>query len=436
MHLCRALAVALLLAAAASADTVWLKDGRKFEGAVTDLGEEYAIKGKFGTLKIKKSDVDRVEVAPTAEYEAKSKALAADDPEGHFQLGLWCKEKGLKAEAKAEFEKAIAVDPHHEGAHRELGHSRVGDRWGTPLEMMDSVEALLRLGKADKAAEMMGPLMTGSVETLEKPQQVRAWNLMASIHLRKGATEKAADAADRAAELAVATEKVSAKTRAEIIRASGDGKFDVKSADLVSAMPGQTDPGLAPLEAGRQPLWDSRVMLIALRTAAQADIDKGRKLMNDGDGLASTDKEKAIRVYASAEDFFDHANDIVTDFGRQFQVEAVRKQIPLILELANDSVAKANKSNPLANDYGLQVGASGKVTFTGDGLARFQADKRDWNAHVGKINDCMKDISRLNNRFPAEFAKHKKVCDDLKSYYDKKIPEVREFLDKIEKALK
>ncbi len=436
MHLRFALGLSLFLVAAASADTVWLKDGRKFEGVVTEQGDEYAIKGKFGTLKVRKADVDRVEVAPTGEYAAKSKALANDDPEGHFQLGLWCKEKGLKAEARAEFEKAIAADPHHEGAHRELGHSRVGERWGTPLEMMDSVEALLRLGKADKAAELMTPMMSGTVETLEKPQQARAWNLMVSIHLRQGAPEKAADAADRVAELAVATEKVAAKTRAEIIRGSTDGKFDVKPEDIVSAMPGQADPGQGPLAAGRQPLWDSRVMMVALRTAAQADIVKGRKLVNDGDALASTDKERAIRVYASAEDFFDHANDIVPDFGRQFQVEAVRKQIPLIFDIANDSVAKANKTNPLANDYGLQVTSSGKVLFTGDGLARYQADKRDWNAHVGKINECMKDIARLNNRFPAEFAKHKKVCDDLKAYYDKKIPEVREFLDKVEKALK
>jgi hypothetical protein len=48
----------------------------------------------------------------------------------------------------------------------------------------------------------------------------------------------------------------------------------------------------------------------------------------------------------------------------------------------------------------------------------------------------MKDIARLQSRFPAEFAQHKKVFDALREYYDKKIPEVREFLDKVERALK
>ncbi|MEK7467539.1 MAG: hypothetical protein AAB074_09020 [Planctomycetota bacterium] len=432
----KTLALSLFLAAACCADTVWLKDGRKYEGTVTEQGDEYAIKGKFGTIKVKKSDVERVDMPPTGEYATRSRALADQDVDGHFALGQWCKDKGMKAEARAEFEKVLKTDPHHEGAHKELGHSRVGDRWGTPLELMDSVEALLRLNKAEKARDMMAPLMANALEGLEKPQQARAWKIMISIELRDGKADAAADAADRAAESAVATERVAAKTRAEIIRSSRDGRYDVKQDDLVATMPGQRDPGLGPLETGRQPLWDDRVMLIALRNVAQRDIDKGKKLAADAFNCVGMDKEKAFRLYASAEDFFDHANEIVPDFGRQYQVEALRKQVPILFDIAVDNVNKADASSPLTKNYGLVWHPGGALTFTGDGLARYQDDKRTWNAYAGKIEECMKDISRLNNRFPAEFAAHKQSYERVDNYFKKRIPEIRAYLDKIEKALK
>ncbi|MCE9581039.1 MAG: hypothetical protein K8T20_00835, partial [Planctomycetes bacterium] len=200
--------------------------------------------------------------------------------------------------------------------------------------------------------------------------------------------------------------------------------------------PGQADPGMEPLAAGRLPLWDERVMLIALRGVAQRDIDKGKKNVQDGDACATLDKEKALHLYDSSEDFFQHASDIVPDFGRQYLVEAVRKQIPMLIGLANDNVTKANASNPLDHDYGLQRGPTGKITFTGDGLGRYQSDKRDWNAYAGKIEECYKQINKLNERFPAEFAQHKKACDQLQVYYQKKLPEVRAFLDEVEKKLK
>ncbi|KAF0243185.1 MAG: hypothetical protein FD180_3520 [Planctomycetota bacterium] len=432
----RILAIAALLASACFADTVYMKDGRKFEGTVTEQGEEYAIKGKFGTIKVKKTDVERVDMPPTGEYASRSKALADKDVDGHFDLGLWCKEKGMKAEAKAEFEKVLRTDPHHAGAHKELGHSRVGERWGTPLELMDSVEALLRLNKADKARDMMAPLIANALDGLEKPQQARAWKIMISIELREGKADSAADAADKASEVVTATEKVAARTKAEIIRTSRDGKYDVKQEDLVTVMPGQTDPGLGPLDPGRRPLWDDRVMLIALRGVAQRDIDKGKKLANDAWNIVGSDKEKAFRLYASAEDFYDHANEIVPDFGRQYQVEAVGKQVPILFDIAVENVDKADAANPLVKSYGLVWHAGGALTFTGDGLARYQDDKRTWNAYAGKIEECMKDISRLNNRFPAEFSKHKIAYDKVDNYFKKRIPEIRAWLDKIEKALK
>jgi Flp pilus assembly protein TadD len=57
----------VLLGAAAAADVVHLKDGRKIEGKVTDLGDKIRIERSFGSMTIDKTEVDRIEVKAFAE---------------------------------------------------------------------------------------------------------------------------------------------------------------------------------------------------------------------------------------------------------------------------------------------------------------------------------------------------------------------------------
>jgi hypothetical protein len=51
----------MLLGFAAAADGVHLKDGRKIEGKVTDLGDRIRIERSFGSMTIDKAEVDRIE---------------------------------------------------------------------------------------------------------------------------------------------------------------------------------------------------------------------------------------------------------------------------------------------------------------------------------------------------------------------------------------
>jgi hypothetical protein len=60
--LSRALAVAALLllpARVPSADVLLLKDGKRVEGDVTEQGDAYEVRTRFGTLSVRKEDVAR-----------------------------------------------------------------------------------------------------------------------------------------------------------------------------------------------------------------------------------------------------------------------------------------------------------------------------------------------------------------------------------------
>ncbi len=62
------------------------------------------------------------------EYARKAKALSATDVKGRYELALWCRDRGLLAEARAELAAVLKLQPKHEAADRLLktipkGHS-------------------------------------------------------------------------------------------------------------------------------------------------------------------------------------------------------------------------------------------------------------------------------------------------------------------------
>jgi tetratricopeptide (TPR) repeat protein len=121
-------AVLLAFASVAYAETVILKTGDKIEGKVIEETEEYVkLETKWGELKINKSEIEKIERGdPVVEEFNKKRAELA---EKHFELAMWCKEKGLKEEMKKELESVIALNPDHEGARAELGYIRKDGAW-------------------------------------------------------------------------------------------------------------------------------------------------------------------------------------------------------------------------------------------------------------------------------------------------------------------
>jgi len=127
------LVAALVLAATSwvAADTVYLKDGVKIEGIVTEQGAKVRVKHRFGSVWLPRADVLRIERKKTVrqEYAKRMAQLAPDDADGHYRVGLWLAEHKRKSEAQKLFEKAVAIQPNHRAAHGALGHVFHNGAW-------------------------------------------------------------------------------------------------------------------------------------------------------------------------------------------------------------------------------------------------------------------------------------------------------------------
>ncbi|NOZ21973.1 MAG: hypothetical protein GXP25_12905 [Planctomycetes bacterium] len=123
-----------LLVTPVLADVVHLKDGRKFEGEVTEEGGRIII--RIGSIKtaVDKDQVARIERRPTPrnEYKERLGKLPAGDPEALYDLGMWCLDKKLPTQANDCFQKVLTLNPGHREAHRRLGHVMRDGIWVSP----------------------------------------------------------------------------------------------------------------------------------------------------------------------------------------------------------------------------------------------------------------------------------------------------------------
>lgn len=127
----RTLLCAALLASAASADVVHLRSGGRLEGATSVEGDRLVVRLESGTVKIPLDQVRRVVPAtsPADEYATRAAAVAKDDVKAHWELALWCEERGLTRGTRVELEAVIAADPEHAEARKRLGYQKVGNEW-------------------------------------------------------------------------------------------------------------------------------------------------------------------------------------------------------------------------------------------------------------------------------------------------------------------
>lgn len=125
-------------AAAAVGDVVHLNNGGSIEGQVTETKDGVILKLPAGEMRISADAIDRIEQKPSAldAYQKRLKNLDADDADAQYQLGLWARARGLKRRAEDHFEKAIAINPDHEGARKALGYRLVNGKWLSEDEEM------------------------------------------------------------------------------------------------------------------------------------------------------------------------------------------------------------------------------------------------------------------------------------------------------------
>jgi hypothetical protein len=124
--------LAVSVAAAASADEVYLKSGGQLSGRIVSrTATTIEIEVGAGRMKVPASSVARIEEGRSAlqEYEERAGGLAPGDAPGWVALGDWASARGLGTQARQAYERAHAAAPDNARANEALGRVQVGGRW-------------------------------------------------------------------------------------------------------------------------------------------------------------------------------------------------------------------------------------------------------------------------------------------------------------------
>ncbi len=131
-----ALLALLLLAPAARADVLLLKDGRRFEGTVTSQTEtEVVFTTEFGKMTFKASEVSRIEKGKTPRQEFDERYKAATTAKELVELGKWAESNKLATQARRAMRKARKLDPGNDEANKWLGYVKYKGQWVTEDEL-------------------------------------------------------------------------------------------------------------------------------------------------------------------------------------------------------------------------------------------------------------------------------------------------------------
>jgi len=131
----RAFLACLLLAGAAVADLVTMKDGRVLEGDVlSDDGTTVRLRMRLGTINIRKDEIVSIEekATPEEEYEERLRGLDRQDAKALLELGEWLLTKKMTRQAIDHLIEADRLDPAAEGPRAALGRigwHKAGDEW-------------------------------------------------------------------------------------------------------------------------------------------------------------------------------------------------------------------------------------------------------------------------------------------------------------------
>ncbi len=118
----------------AAADEITLMNGKTITGlARQDPGQrKVVIEVGTGTITLDVLDVSSISPGRTVlhDYEERWKDIEdSKKARDYYELAAWCKENKVTRHIDMLCARALALEPEHEGAHKLLGHDRIGDRW-------------------------------------------------------------------------------------------------------------------------------------------------------------------------------------------------------------------------------------------------------------------------------------------------------------------
>ncbi|MBI2192266.1 MAG: hypothetical protein HYU36_09800 [Planctomycetes bacterium] len=118
----------------AEKDQIVLQGGQVITGRIQSLvlktvgGRQTLARDRIAAYERKASKANEA----VQELRKRQAALAADDAEGHYQLGVWARSVKLSREANGLFQKSLEINPSHpfaDQAHGALGHKKVNEEW-------------------------------------------------------------------------------------------------------------------------------------------------------------------------------------------------------------------------------------------------------------------------------------------------------------------
>ena len=113
-----------------SADTVYLTNGKSFEGVIAQVGDsQVSIRMPGGQIRVPKASVERVEQADSAFAEYLKRQAHATDAADWLALARWASARGLDQGAREAALRAALLDPHLDGLAPILrGYGYIYDR--------------------------------------------------------------------------------------------------------------------------------------------------------------------------------------------------------------------------------------------------------------------------------------------------------------------
>jgi hypothetical protein len=191
-HWAKALWVAAVLPAAASADEVYLKSGGKLSGRIVNrTATDLEVDIGAGVIGVPMSSVQRIEEGRSAlhEYDDRAGRLAAGDVEGWVALGDWATRVGLSSQARDAYKRALTAAPADPRANAALGNVQLGGRWVSEEEGYRARGYVLFEGDWITPAEQEAILRERAAEDTRAREQREAENRVREAEARAAEAE-------------------------------------------------------------------------------------------------------------------------------------------------------------------------------------------------------------------------------------------------------
>jgi len=392
--------VILAPAPRAIADSVTLTDGKTIPGLIRETPEGLIIiESASGTFKFTPDQVARIDRSDTlAEFREVLKTTSRDDPASMLAAAEWAERHYLRKESQQLYSDVIRLQPDNSAARNALGHMKISGQWL-------AFDQCMALARKDLAAGSSEHLLAGLLPELERIA-ARRGGLREVLELRGRIQARAKDFTEAAktfrhlSTISPRPESYKYAALADILEKSPDGMYVLKdSYPPGAALLGGKDKAVPP---GPASLADPLILQAALWERAKADVNQGRKMLEQARDADPAAPDAARSALSAASDAFIRADALVPEIARNYRVEIVRMLIAIILRRADADAVMFDE---------MLAGAAGQDVSTG----QYRDSVNRLIHHAENIIADMREIMEIAKPYSQELAIEVKLAElDLK----------------------